>query len=249
MNSNRGAGNAVWRETAARVAAGAVAQAILSRFGISFCSYVSSIGPVSIKYASSSIENIRANALRMPDIQAAQNALEYLEKLAADGNSAGGTIEVIVSGVPAGIGEPVFNKLDAKLAQAVMSIGLINGVEFGEGFGATLSTGAGTADAFTFAEGRFEKKTNSSGGMLGGISDGSEIILRASVMPSPATSFSMKTVDSEGKEVDYKGSAAETTIVPRAVVVVESMMAIALVDMLFENMLSKIDRIESFYKK
>ena len=84
--------------------------------------------------------------------------------------------------------------------------------------------------------------------MLGGISDGSEIILRASIMPAPAVGITMKTVDSEGKEVDYAGIAAETTIVPRAVVVVESMMAIALVDMLFENMLSKMDAIKDFYK-
>ncbi|MCR5332176.1 MAG: chorismate synthase, partial [Lachnospiraceae bacterium] len=121
--ANRGTGNAVWRETAARVAAGAVAQAVLARLGISFCSYVSSIGPVSIRYSSSAVENIGANSLRMPDQEAAGEALSYLEKLSAEGNSAGGTIEVIVSGVPAGVGEPVFYKLDAKLAEAVMSIG------------------------------------------------------------------------------------------------------------------------------
>ena len=248
VRSNRGTGNAAWRETAARVAAGAVAQAILSGIGISFCSYVSSIGPVSIKYASSSVENISTNPLRMPDRDAAAEALAYLEKVAADRDSAGGTVEVVVTGVPAGIGEPVFNKLDARLAQAVMSIGLINGVEFGEGFGATLSTGTHTADSFSFAGGRVEKKSNSSGGMLGGISDGSEIVLRASVMPTPVTGITTKTVDNEGNEVDYTGTPAETTIVPRAVVVVESMMAIALVDMLFENMLSKIDSIEDYYK-
>ncbi len=247
--ASRGSGNAVWRETAARVAAGAVARAILAKMGISFCSYVRSIGPVSMKYASSSIENINANPLRMPDMEAANEALEYLRKLAGEGNSAGGVVEVVVSGVPAGIGEPVFNKLDAKLAQAVMSIGLVNGVEFGEGFMAAGRTGAQTADSFAITEGKIEKKTNNSGGMLGGISDGSEIILRASIMPAPAVGITMKTVDSTGKEIDFKNDPAETTLVPRAVVVVESMMAIVLVDMLFENMISKMDRIEEFYRK
>ena len=247
--SSRGVGNAAWRETAARVAAGAVAKAILEKMGISFCSYVRSIGPVKIKYASSAVENITSNALRMPDMSAASEAFRYLEKLSGDGNSAGGVVEVIVSGVPAGIGEPVFNKLDAKLAQAVMSIGLVNAVEFGDGFEASESTGADNADSFVFTDGKVEKKTNNSGGMLGGISDGSEIIMRASVMPVPSLNQTIQTVNSEGRTVDYKNeSPAETTIVPRAVVVVESMAAIALVDMLFENMLSRIDRIESFYK-
>ncbi len=248
--SSRGAGNAAWRETAARVAAGAVAKAILEKMGISFCSYVRSIGPVKIKYASSSIDNITSNSLRMPDMNAAGEAFRYLEKLAGDGNSAGGVVEVVISGVPAGVGEPVFNKLDAKLAQAVMSIGLVNAVEFGDGFEASESTGAENADTFGFVDGKVEKKTNNSGGMLGGISDGSEIILRAAVMPVPAVGMTLKTVDSTGREVDYKNeSPAETTIVPRAVVVVEAMAAIALVDMLFENMLSRIDRIENFYKE
>ncbi|MCR5768026.1 MAG: chorismate synthase [Lachnospiraceae bacterium] len=248
--SSRGVGNAVWRETAARVAAGAVAKAILEKMGITFCSYVRSIGPVKIKYGSSSTDNITSNALRMPDMNAAADAFKYLEKLAADGNSAGGVVEVVISGVPAGIGEPVFNKLDAKLAQAIMSIGLVNAVEFGDGFEAAESTGAENADTFGVVDGKVEKKTNNSGGMLGGISDGSEIILRASVMPVPAVGMAMKTVTSTGKEVDYKNeSPAETTIVPRAVVVVEAMTAIALVDMLFENMLSRMDRIEEFYRK
>ena len=248
VNAFRGTGNSVWRETAARVAAGAVARAILERMGISFCSYVRSIGDVSIRYSASSKDSIFANHLKMPDMKAAEDAMKYLEKLAAEGNSAGGVVEVIVSGIPAGIGEPVFNKLDAKLAQAVMSIGLVNGVEFGDGFEASRLTGKETIDTFSTSEGKVGKKTNNSGGMLGGISDGSELIMRASIMPAPSIAMSLTTATSTGREVEYKNDAAETTIVPRAVVVVESMVAISLVDMLFENMFSRMDRVESYYK-
>lgn len=245
----RGGGRASGRETAARVAGGAVAVAILNKLGISFCSYVKAIGPVSIKYANCSIEALKASALNMPDAEATAAALDYLKGIAEEKNSAGGVVEVIVSGIPAGIGEPVFEKLDAELARAVMSIGAVKGVEIGDGFEAAAATGIVNNDAFCGGD-KITKKTNHAGGILGGISDGSELILRAAFKPTPTIAAEQETVDSDGNPVTYEAhNANDTVIVPRAAVVVEAMMAITILDLLFDNMHARMDRIEEFYRK
>lgn len=244
----RGGGRASGRETAARVAGGAVASLILSRMGISLCAYVKSIGPVSIKYANCSIDALLSSPLNMPDAEATEEALKYLEDVAKQGNSAGGVIEVIVSNVPAGIGEPVFEKLDANIAKAVMSIGAVKGVEIGDGFSVSGVTGSSNNDSFTF-NGGFSKKTNHSGGVLGGISDGSELIVRAAVKPTPSISAKQSSVTSSGDSVVFEAhNANDVVIAPRAAVVVESMIAITLVDLLFENMTARMDKIVSFYQ-
>lgn len=243
----RGGGRASGRETAARVAGGAVATAILRKLGITFCSYVKSIGPVSIKYSDCSMEALKASSLNMPDAEATARACEYLQGIAEQKNSAGGVVEVVVSGLPAGIGEPVFAKLDAELAAAVMSIGAVKGVEIGDGFDACELTGIANNDAFCGGD-TITKKTNHSGGVLGGISDGSELILRAAFKPTPTIAAAQETVDRDGNPVVYEAhNANDTVIVPRAVVVVEAMMAVTILDLLFDNMHSRMDRIEEFY--
>lgn len=243
----RGGGRASGRETAARVAAGAIAVMILKKLGITFCTYVSSIGPVSVKYANCSFDALKTSPLNMPDPNATEEALEYLKGIAAAGDSAGGVVEVIVSGMPAGVGEPVFDKLDADLAKAIMSIGAVKGVEIGDGFRASMNTGAGNNDPFGYDNG-FLKESNHSGGMLGGISDGSEIILRAAFKPTPSIGAEQHSVNVHGDPTVIEAhNANDVIIAPRAAVVVEAMTAITIVDLLFENMCSRMDRIEKFY--
>lgn len=165
-------------------------------------------------------------------------------------NSCGGVIECIADGLPAGLGEPVFDKLDALLAQAVMSIGAVKGVEIGDGFRAASSTGLQNNDPFYAENGQVFKKTNHSGGTLGGMSDGSRLILRAAVKPTSSIAIPQQTVNTshENTEIVIHGRH-DPVIVPRAVVVVESMTAITLTDLLLQNMTAKMDYLKQIYTK
>ncbi|MBQ4362428.1 MAG: chorismate synthase, partial [Oscillospiraceae bacterium] len=195
-------------------------------------------------------DEIFRNTLYMPDKKATAQAREYLDDLMKQGNSAGGVVECRVSGLPAGLGETVFDKLDAELAKAVMSIGAVKAVELGSGVAASHSTGKENNDEFFMEDGQVRKATNNSGGVLGGMSDGSELILRASFKPTPSISALQHTVNKSGEdiEVSIKGRH-DPIIVPRAVIVVRSMMAIVLVDMILRNMTARMDRIENFYRR
>ena len=244
----RGGGRSSGRETTGRVAAGAIALKILEELGITFATYSKSIGPVTIKeFDSSEIYN---NSLYMPDKEAALKAAAYLEECIKNQDSAGGVIECRINGVPAGLGDPVFGKLDALLAQAVMSIGAVKAVEIGDGMSAANTTGSVNNDNFFIENHQIHKASNHAGGILGGISDGSEIILRAAVKPTPSISQPQKTVTDSGEEIELSiHGRHDPIIVPRAVVVVEAMCAITLVDALFTNMSARMDRIIDFYKK
>ena len=175
----RGGGRSSGRETIGRVASGAVASKLLASLGISFCTYTKSIGPVSIENFSP--EEINNNAFYMPDADAAAKAGTYLEKCMKNQDSAGGVIECRITGVPAGLGNPVFEKLDAMLSQAVMSIGAVKAVEIGDGIHVAHMIGSEDNDGFTIKDNMINKTSNHAGGIMGGISDGSEIILRAYV--------------------------------------------------------------------
>lgn len=243
----RGGGRSSGRETIGRVAAGAIAVKILEQLGISIVTYSKKIGPVeaqTIDYG-----EIFQNPLYMPDSQAAEEAGKYLEECISEKNSAGGVIECVVSGMPVGIGETVFEKLDANLAKAILSIGAVKGFEIGDGFQVADSTGAENNDSFCMSGEKPVKLTNHSGGVLGGMSDGSDIVFRAAVKPTPSIARSQKTVDifGEEKEIEITGRH-DPVIVPRAVVVVESMAALTIVDALFSNLSSKMDSVISFYK-
>lgn len=246
----RGGARSSGRETTARVAAGAIAANILKELGIAIYSYTKSIGPVSIDYQNSKKENVSVSPLCMPDLEASAKAEEYLQRMMEEHNSAGGVIECIVTGMPAGVGQPVFDKLDAAIAKAVMSIGAVKGVEIGDGFAVATSTGLENNDPFYCDEnGEIKKRSNHAGGILGGISDGSEIILRAAVKPTASIARQQQTVnkDNDNIEIEIQGRH-DPIIVPRAVVVVEAMVAITLVDQLFQGMTSRIDKIKEFYK-
>lgn len=247
----RGGGRSSGRETIGRVAAGAIASKILSQLGIHIFAYTKSIGSVSIDPARFSPAERDHNPLNMPDAEAAAKAADYLSQCMSDQNSSGGVVECIVKNVPAGIGEPVFDKLSANLAKAIMSIGAVKGFEIGDGIDAAAATGLSNNDAFACDEnGAVHKVTNHSGGILGGISDGSDILLRASFKPTPSISATQKTVTRSGDniEINIKGRH-DPIIVPRAVVVVECMTAITILDMLFVSMTSRMDKLEQFFKQ
>ena len=248
LRDYRGGGRTSGRETIGRVAGGAVASRILECLGIKLTTYTKAIGPVSIPSDAYDYSVINENRLYMPNSEYAQQAAAYLEQCISDQDSSGGLIECIIEGMPAGVGEPVFDKLDASLAKAVMSIGAVKGVEIGDGFSVTSSKGSINNDSFISENGQVLKQTNHSGGILGGISDGSSIILRAAIKPTPSISQPQKTVNTAGENIEIAISGRhDPVIVPRAVVVVESMAAITLTDLLMQNMTSRIEYLKNIY--
>lgn len=247
----RGGGRSSGRETIGRVAAGAIAARILETLGMQVTAYSKSIGPVDISPERFDLAQRDLNALNMPDAQAAEDAAAYLDRCKQNGDSCGGVVECIVTGMIPGLGDPVFDKLSANLAKAMFSIGAVKSFELGDGIAASRSVGSNNNDAFTLAsDGSVQKATNHSGGTLGGISDGSDLLFRVGFKPTPSISAAQQTVNKNHEEIaiNIKGRH-DPIIVPRAVVVVESMAALTLVDALFSNMYAKMDAIAAFYNK
>jgi chorismate synthase len=245
----RGGGRSSARETIGRVAAGAIASKILEEMGISILTYTKSIGPISISEANFDASEIPNNPLNMPDADAAKKAGAYLDQCMENQDSSGGIIECVITGMPVGIGEPVFDKLDANLAKAIFSIGAVKGFEIGSGFEAATLSGSENNDAFyTDETGNISKRTNHSGGILGGMSDGSPIVFRAAIKPTPSIAKTQQTVKQDGTpiEISIKGRH-DPVVVPRAVVVVESMAALTIVDLLLTNMSAKMENIKKIY--
>lgn len=243
----RGGGRSSGRETIGRVAAGAIASKILAQLGIDVFAYTKSIGPCEINTFNR--DEIMKNALYMPDADAAMEAAAYLDECIQNQNSSGGKIECIVSHLPAGVGEPAFEKLSANLAKAVTSIGAVKAFEIGDGIDVANATGLKNNDEYKYDDkGNLIKLTNHSGGILGGISDGSDIIIRASFKPTPSIAATQATINKDGDNinVNIKGRH-DPIIVPRAVVVVESMVAITVLDMLLISMTSNMDSIKKFF--
>lgn len=252
----RGGGRSSGRETIGRVAGGAIAVKILEQLGISFFTYARAIGPITIPQSAKDLlsnykeaqEQSLANPLYMPDAESAQEAQNYLEECMKRTDSAGGIIEGIITGVPAGIGEPVFNKLDANLAKAMFSIGAVKGFEIGDGFLAASSTGSKNNDHFTVQNGQVTTATNHAGGILGGISSGAPIIFRAAIKPTPSIAATQQTVNKAGEAISISiHGRHDPIIVPRAVVVVESMAALTLLDLMMENISAQMDYLKNFY--
>ncbi len=245
----RGGGRSSGRETIGRVAAGAIAAKILKELGITVCAYTGSIGPVSIDRARFDKAAILETPTAMPDRTASAQAEHYLSSCMAEKDSSGGMIECVVTGMPAGIGEPVFDKLDARLGAAILSVGAVKAVEIGDGTAVAAAKGSQNNDAF-FSDGTgIHKKTNHAGGILGGISDGSPIVVRAYVKPTPSIFREQQTVGKDGQNrlVQIKGRH-DPVIVPRAVVVVECMTALAVLDLVMANMTARMDKITAFYR-
>lgn len=245
----RGGGRSSGRETIGRVCAGAVALKLLDAIDVKVTAYAASIAGIDADPKNFDPKEIEKNPFRLPDAAAAEAAARKIDRLIAEKESAGGIIECVTSGVTAGIGDPVFEKLDANLSKAVMSIGAVKGVEIGDGFSVCSSTGSKNNDEFESRDGKIIKKTNHSGGMLGGISDGSDIIIRAAVKPTPSIARQQQTVNRSGENVDIsiKGRH-DPLIVPRAVVVVKSMVAVTLADALLCGMGARMSDVVAFYK-
>ncbi len=246
----RGGGRSSGRETIGRVAAGAVACKILEQMGITVFAYTRSIGPVKANVSPLDRTAARNTVTAMPDTEADNRALAYMEEIKKASDSVGGCMECIVEGLPAGIGDPVFEKLDANLAKALMSIGAVKAVEIGDGIQAASHTGRENNDFFRLTNGKITKATNHSGGILGGISDGSPLLLRAWVKPTPSVYRPQQTVNTSGQETEItiKGRH-DPVIVPRAVVVMECMSALTILDAMLVNMSAKLENVIAFYKK
>ena len=246
----RGGGRSSGRETIGRVAAGAIACKILGQLGIEILTYTKSIGPVEADLKNPDYSQIFENSFYMPDAQAAKKAADYLEKCMKSRDSSGGVIECIVKGMKPGVGAPAFEKLNANLAKAVCSIGAVKGFEIGDGMAVAKARGSENNDCYTTSpEGETIKLTNHSGGILGGISDGSPITLRAAIKPTPSISQEQSTITKDGSpvQVEVKGRH-DPVIVPRAVVVVESMVALTLLDMMFSSINSNMENLIRFFR-
>ncbi len=226
----RGGGRSSGRETATRVAAGAVAKLLLAKHGIKIVGHTTQIGDIkAVTYDESIIES---NAVRTADRSVARPMVDAIIEAMGARDSIGGVIECRISGVPAGWGEPVFDKLDGELAKAIMSLGGVKGFEIGAGFAVASRRGSQNNDAPT-PEGW---ATNNAGGILGGISNGAEIVFRAAVKPTASIAAAQHSLDRDGNEVDLEIKGRhDPCLCPRAVVVAEAMAALVLADMMLRQ--------------
>lgn len=225
----RGGGRVSGRETIARVAAGAIAKKLLSKNGIKIIAYTKEIAGIVAKKID--LAEIEKNPVRCPDKKAAKKMEMVILKAKAEGDSVGGIVEVIATNVPAGLGDPVFDKLSANIAKALVSIPAVKGVEIGAGFKVAQMKGSECNDQFIKKGGKIITTSNNSGGILGGISTGMPIVARVAVKPTSSIAKEQQTVDIDGKKVKIKIKGRhDPCICPRIVPVVESMMAIILAD-------------------
>lgn len=245
----RGGGRSSGRETIGRVAAGAVAMKILNELKIDLYGYTIQIANVNINRDNFDKAEISKNPLCMPDKEAYEKAEERLKEIMENEDSAGGAVEIIIKGLKAGVGEPVFDKLDANLSKAIFSIGGVKAFEIGAGFSASSKLGSENNDGFYYDEdNNIKKLSNNSGGILGGISDGSDIVLRIYFKPTPSIHKTQNTADENGNNIKINiNGRHDPTIVSRALVVAEAMTALTIVDLIFENTLSKISNIKKIY--
>ena len=244
----RGGGRSSGRETIGRVAAGAVAAKVLKELGIEIKAYAKAIAGIEVSKDHFHFAEMINNPFNMPDKEAAKLVQEKADQMIKEMDSIGGIIECQITGMPVGIGETVFDKLDAELSKAIMSIGSVKGFEIGDGFEAANLRGSENNDDFICVDGKVAKETNHSGGVLGGMSDGSAIVFRAAIKPTPSIAQTQKTVnrDLDNVEIEIHGRH-DPMIVPRAVVVVESMAAVTILDGVLKNLGATMDNIKKIY--
>lgn len=229
-----GGGRSSARETAGRVAAGAIAQQLLARFGVTIVAWVDEVSGIaaSVDETLVSRADVDTNDVRCPDAAIAAKMIERVEQARKAGDSVGGVVRAVARGVPAGWGEPVFDKLEADLAKAMMSIPAVKGVENGSGFAGTRMTGSEHNDLFhRRADGTIGTRTNRSGGIQGGISNGEPITLRIAFKPTATIMQPQDTVDAQGNPAVLAPKGRhDACVLPRAVPIVEAMMALVLAD-------------------
>ena len=240
----RGGGRSSARETAARVAAGALAKMLLAKAGVEVMAWVSAVGPFEAQVNQDTVnpEQIASNPLRCPDPAAAGRMIEYIEQLKEAGDSTGGVITGLIWGVPAGLGEPVFDKLQAGLGKAMLSINAVKGFDYGSGFSAAAMKGSEHNDAFsTGPNGEVITLTNRSGGIQGGISNGQPIYFRVAFKHVATIAKAQQTINKQGEAVTLEAKGRhDPCVVPRAVPIVEAMAALTLADHFLRNKVASL---------
>jgi chorismate synthase len=238
LRDYRGGGRSSARETATRVVAGAVAKQVLLKLGISFVAFTKSVGevvaeniPINLK-----IKQIESNKVRCPDQAAALIMERLIKKIKKEGDTIGGIVECRINNVPVGLGAPVFDRLEADLAKAMLSINASKGFEIGSGFSGTKMKGSNHNDSLQYIKDKFSTKTNYSGGIQGGISNGMPIVFKVAFKPVATLLKDQESVDIKGNNVTVKGKGRhDPCVVPRAVPIVEAMAAMVILDQLLLN--------------
>jgi chorismate synthase len=239
----RGGGRSSARETAARVAAGAVAKLLLKHFGISVTAYVSQVGAVKLEksYQELDFNLIENTAVRCPDLAKAEEMIDLIKSVRKDGDTIGGVVTAVIQDCPAGLGEPAFNKLHAILGQAMLSINACKGFEYGSGFDGVTMRGSAHNDIFENENGKIVTKTNLSGGVQGGISNGMDIYFRTAFKPVATIIPAQDSINEAGESISVVGKGRhDPCVLPRAVPIVEAMAALTIADFLLLQRTTKL---------
>lgn len=240
----RGGGRSSARETACRVVAGAVAKLLLKHYNVEVFAYVSQVHHIKLNTSHTEINaaDIEKNIIRCPDESTAKQMIEYIEGIRKQGDTVGGTITCVVKNTPIGLGEPVFDKLHAELGKAMLSINAVKGFEYGSGFDSVNYKGSELNDVFESKNG-IRTKTNHSGGIQGGISNGEDIYFNVAFKPVATIMQSQKSVNKDGEEIVLEGKGRhDPCVLPRAVPIVEAMCALVLANYILLNKTSKLEQ-------
>jgi len=234
----RGGGRSSARETACRVVGGAIANLILKHYGISVDAYVSQLGNLKVNkhYSELDLSSTYNNSVRCPDELLADQMYNYIDKIRKEGDTIGGLVSCVISGMPVGLGEPVFDRLEADLAKAMLSINATKGFEIGSGFNGITQKGSEHNDPFYIDNKKVRTKTNNSGGVQGGISNGEDIFFNVAFKPVATIMQQQNTVNKAGEDVEITGRGRhDPCVLPRATVIVEGMAAMVMVDHILRN--------------
>ncbi len=228
----RGGGRSSARETAARVAAGAIAKMLLNKLGISVQAYVSQVGAIKAPhYTTLDLSKTEDTIIRCPDVETAEKMIALIDQVRLDRDTIGGIVTGVIKNTPVGLGEPVFDKLHAELGKAMLSINAVKGFEYGSGFSGITMRGSAHNDTFYKEADKIKTKTNHSGGIQGGISNGEDIYFNVAFKPVATIMQDQQSVDKHGNEVSVSGKGRhDPCVVPRAVPIVEAMAALVLID-------------------
>ena len=232
---HRGGGRSSARETISRCVAGAIAKLALKQYGIDIKAYTSQVGTVKLAgtYHDYDLNTIESNLVRCPDTDTAEKMIALIHQVKSEGDTVGGVISCVISGAPVGLGSPVFGKLHAELGNAMLSINAVKGFEYGMGFEGVGFKGSEMNDTFYNNNGQIRTKTNHSGGIQGGISNGEDIYFRVAFKPIATLLQNVETVDKNGKEITLKAKGRhDSCVLPRAVPIVEAMAAMVIFDQL-----------------
>lgn len=238
IRDHRGGGRSSARVTIARCVGGALAKLALQQLGISITAYTSQVGKIQLDkdYTQYDLSSIEDNIVRCPDQQKAQEMEEFIASVKAEGDTIGGIITCVIKGCPVGLGEPEFDKLHAQLGAAMLSINAVKGFEYGEGFAGVTSKGSEQNDVFMSEEGTITTRSNHSGGIQGGISNGQDIYFRVAFKPVATILMEQETVDLEGNATHLTARGRhDPCVLPRAVPVVEAMAAMVILDNILLN--------------